>query len=89
LRDLKASDLVDVEGVYNYNRRTTPEEGTREVRRAAKGFGLIETGGTDFHGDNTHIGLWSMTVPVTAIRQLQMAAEENQSLGEHEKLQKH
>jgi predicted metal-dependent phosphoesterase TrpH len=80
LRNLKALGLMGVEVVYNYNRETTLEEDTKEVQRSARGLNLIETGGTDFHGDDTHNTLGSMTVPKTVINQLRMAAEEIRGL---------
>jgi predicted metal-dependent phosphoesterase TrpH len=78
-RELKALGLAGVEAVYHYDRNTTPEEDTREVQRAAHGLGLIETGGTDFHGDNTHPSLGSMTVSTSVIDQLRVATEEIRS----------
>ncbi|MDH4213600.1 MAG: PHP domain-containing protein [Candidatus Thorarchaeota archaeon] len=74
LIDLKESGLLGVEVVYNYERNSIPEEDTKQVKNAAKGLGLIETGGTDFHGDNTHNELGSMTVSIEAIAQLSRAA---------------
>jgi len=74
LIDLKNSGLLGVEVVYNYERNSIPEENTKQVRKAAQGLGLIETGGTDFHGDNTHNELGSMTVSIEVIDQLRRAA---------------
>jgi predicted metal-dependent phosphoesterase TrpH len=88
LRDLKTSGLMGVEVVYNYDRETTPEENTNKVQRAANGLGLIETGGTDFHGDNTHNLLGSMTVSIIVIDQLRRAAEEIRRLGPRQGIQK-
>jgi len=74
LKDLKSSGLLGVEVVYNYERDSIPEEDTKQVQDAAKGLGFIETGGTDFHGDNTHSELGSMTVSIDVIGQLSKAA---------------
>ncbi|RDE13552.1 MAG: phosphatase [Candidatus Thorarchaeota archaeon] len=76
LRSLKKAGLAGVEIVYDYERGTDPAEDTRQVQTAAHGLGLIETGGTDFHGDSTHNDLGSMTVSVDVIDQLRKAAEE-------------
>ncbi|MBN2230393.1 MAG: PHP domain-containing protein [Candidatus Thorarchaeota archaeon] len=75
LHILKDMGLIGVEVVYNYDRDTTLEDNIREVQRAASGLGLIETGGTDFHGDNTHNDLGSMTVPIEVIDRLREAAD--------------
>jgi predicted metal-dependent phosphoesterase TrpH len=80
LIDLKKSGLEGVEVVYNYERETTPEEDTKQVQNAAKEIGLIETGGTDFHGDGTHNQLGSMTVSIDVIDQLQGANEHIRNL---------
>ena len=74
LKDLKNSGLLGVEVVYNYERNSNPGEDTKRVRSAARGLGLIETGGTDFHGDNTHNALGSMTVSIDVVDQLHKAA---------------
>jgi len=74
LKDLKSSGLMGVEVVYNYERNSIPDEDAKKVRNAAQGLGLIETGGTDFHGDNTHNELGSMTVSIDVINQLRRAA---------------
>ena len=76
LKNLKKSGLAGVEVVYEYERGTDSAEDTRQVRTAAHGLGLIETGGSDFHGDDTHNDLGSMTVSVDVINQLREAAEE-------------
>jgi predicted metal-dependent phosphoesterase TrpH len=75
LKDLKRSGLMGVEVAYNYERNSSFEEDTKQVQNAASGLELIETGGTDFHGDNTHNELGDITVPVEVIGQLQKAAE--------------
>lgn len=75
LQALKSSGLLGVEVVYNYDRNSIPEEDTQKVRSAAHGLGLIETGGTDFHGDNTHNELGSMTVSIDVISQIRRAAD--------------
>ncbi len=76
LKSLRKAGLAGVEVVYNYEKGTDPAVDTREVQTAADGLGLIETGGSDFHGDGTHNDLGSMTVSVDAIGQLRKAAEE-------------
>ena len=88
LRELKTLGLAGVEAVYHYDRNTSPEEDTREVQRAAYGLGLIETGGTDFHGDDTHNRLGSMTISTSVIDQLRLAAEEIQGQKSQEGRQK-
>jgi predicted metal-dependent phosphoesterase TrpH len=75
LKDLKNSGLMGVEVVYNYERNSIPEEDTKVVKKAAEGLGLIGTGGTDFHGDNTHNKLGSMTVSMDVIDQLSRATD--------------
>ena len=76
LKNLKKAGLVGVEVAYGYERGTDPAEDTRQVQTAARGLGLIETGGSDFHGDSTHNDLGSMTVSVDIIGQLHEAAED-------------
>jgi len=76
LKILKKAGLTGVEAVYDYERGTNPAEDTRQVQAAAHGLGLIETGGTDFHGDGTHNDIGSMTVSVDVIDELSKAAEE-------------
>lgn len=76
LKSLKKAGLAGVEVAYNYKRGTDPAEDTRQVQNAARGLGLIETGGTDFHGDNTHNDFGSMTVPISVIDQLRKAVED-------------
>jgi predicted metal-dependent phosphoesterase TrpH len=80
LRDLKSSGLMGVEVAYNYERNSNPEDDRKKVQKAASGLGLIETGGTDFHGDKTHNELGSITVPVEVIRQLQRTADHIRAL---------
>jgi predicted metal-dependent phosphoesterase TrpH len=75
MKDLKISGLMGVEVVYNYERNSIPEEDIKKVQNAAQGLGLVETGGTDFHGDNTHNELGSMTVSIDVISQLQRIAK--------------
>ena len=49
----------------------TPEQ-TREARLIAEEFGLLESGGSDFHGDNkTHIQLGQAKVPAAFLEAME------------------
>jgi predicted metal-dependent phosphoesterase TrpH len=66
--DLKEAGLVGIEAYYKDN---TPEN-TQAVLKIAEEYGLIATGGTDFHGieGSGDVMLGSVDVPVKAARRL-------------------
>jgi len=68
LSALKAAGLVGIEAYYKDN---TPEN-TRDTLALAKKYGLIVTGGSDFHGieDSGEVGIGGVDVPVSAARRL-------------------
>lgn len=64
--------LMGVETTYDYSHMLylgDPES----VKLAIEGLGLIETGGSDFHGDPFHIGLGELSVSVEVIDLLRKA----------------
>jgi predicted metal-dependent phosphoesterase TrpH len=66
--DLKAAGLIGIEAYYKDN---TPEE-TEATLKIADRFGLIATGGTDFHGieDTGEVMMGGVDVPVKAVKRL-------------------
>ncbi|UCE10134.1 MAG: PHP domain-containing protein [Candidatus Thorarchaeota archaeon] len=79
--ELLDNGLLGVEIHYEYS--ILPVVGTMSVLRdAISGLGLIESGGTDFHGDDIGVSMGSVTVPVTVIDNLREMAG-NEYLKEH------
>ena len=73
VKKLKAGGLVGIEAYYKDN---TPEE-TGATLGLAKRYGLIATGGSDFHGiaDSNDAMLGSVDVPMEAAEQLIVLAD--------------
>ncbi len=75
LIELRELGLLGVEIEYDYQHlRLNVKPG--EVQAMAGGLGLIETGGSDYHGDGAHRNLGSVTVPIHVVDNLQKAHEE-------------
>lgn len=74
LSELQSKGLEGVETEYDYGE--VPTHGTVESLRAlTQKLGLIETGGSDYHGDPSHAQIGEVTIPVHAIRLLRKAHE--------------
>lgn len=74
LRELKKYGLEGVEVEYDYGHLET--HGTVQfLRDAVAKVGLIETGGSDYHGDSSHSQIGEVTVPVETIDKLRRAHE--------------
>jgi len=73
LKSLKAAGLIGIEAYYKDN---TPQQ-TAATLRLAKKYGLIPTGGTDYHGigDSREIMLGGVEVPMAAAQRLIAMAE--------------
>ncbi len=74
LLEFKAAGLAGVESHYDYSQiahKTAPII----LEHAVEGLGLIETGGSDYHGDSAHDTLGRVTVPMEIIEQLRESAE--------------
>lgn len=64
---LKKAGLVGIEAYYKDN---TPEQ-TRDMLKVAKKYGLIATGGSDYHGnDASEVEMGGVEVPMTAVESL-------------------
>ena len=75
LIELRELGLLGVEIGYDYQHlRLNVKPG--EVQAIAEGLGLIETGGSDYHGDGAHRNLGGVTVPIHVVDNLQKAHEE-------------
>ncbi len=75
LIELGGLGLLGVEIEYNYQHlHLNVKPG--EVQAMAEGLDLIETGGSDYHGDGAHSDLGSVTVPIHVVDNLQKAHEE-------------
>jgi predicted metal-dependent phosphoesterase TrpH len=75
LQDLANAGVRGVEVEYDY-RTVGFEASLAEVMRVTQELGLIETGGSDYHGNSWMGGLGSITVPVETIEVLRAAADE-------------
>jgi hypothetical protein len=64
---------VEIEYDYQHLRLNVKPD---EVRVIAEGLGLIETGGSDYHGDGAHRNLGGVTVPIHVVDSLRKAHEE-------------
>jgi predicted metal-dependent phosphoesterase TrpH len=73
--ELKKVGLAGIEAYYKDN---TPED-TKATLTLAKTYGLIATGGSDFHGieDSSEVGMGGVDVPVSAARRLIKLAAKN------------
>lgn len=75
LKLLKHWGIVGVEVEYDYTPVGTLG-GSKDVRAAARGLGLIETGGSDYHGTSVVMAdLGTTTVSVEVIERLRKAAK--------------
>ena len=75
LIELRELGLLGVEIEYDYQHlRLNVKPG--EVQAIAEGLGLIETGGSDYHGDGAHRNLGGVTVPIHVVDNLRKAHEE-------------
>ncbi len=74
LSGLRAHGLEGVEVEYDYGNVAT--HGSLEsLRSAAEKLGLIETGGSDYHGDPSHAQMGEVTVPAQRIDLLRKVHE--------------
>ncbi len=72
---LRELGLLGVESEYDYQHlHLNVKPG--EVRAIAEGLGLIETAGSDYHGDGAHRNPGSVTVPIHVVDNLRKAHEE-------------
>ncbi len=76
LQDLANAGVRGVEVEYDY-RPVGFETSLDELMRITRELGLIETGGSDYHGNSWMSGLGSTTVPVETIEILRAAADES------------
>ncbi|MGY5861621.1 MAG: PHP domain-containing protein [Candidatus Thorarchaeota archaeon] len=75
LIELRELGLLGVEVEYDYQHlRIDVKPG--EVQAIAEGLGLIETGGSDYHGDGAHRNLGGITVRIQVVDNLRNAHEE-------------
>jgi predicted metal-dependent phosphoesterase TrpH len=75
LIELRELGLLGVEIEYDYQHlRLNVKPG--EVRAMTEGLGLIETGGSDYHGDGAHRNLGGVTVPIQVVDNLRKAHDE-------------
>ena len=75
LIELRELGLLGVEIEYDY-RHLPLQVKPGEVQAITEGLGLIETGGSDYHGDGAHRNLGSVTVPIHVVDILRKAHEE-------------
>jgi 3',5'-nucleoside bisphosphate phosphatase len=73
LKELQRAGLLGVEVNYAYDRMYTPAA-PGQVAEAAKDLGLIETGGSDHHGDSLRGFMGDVTVPIGVVDLLRKAA---------------
>jgi len=74
LKELMQAGLMGVEVNYAYDHMYT-HAASGQVTEAADGLGLIETGGSDHHGDDSRSFIGEVTVPLSVIDSLRKAAE--------------
>ncbi|MFW9804007.1 MAG: PHP domain-containing protein [Candidatus Thorarchaeota archaeon] len=75
LGDLEKSGILGVEIDYDYH-TAIADVNLEELRNITRELGLIETGGSDYHGDSWMGALGSVTVPVKTIEILRDAADD-------------
>lgn len=75
LTDMRKAGLLGVEVKYVYDHVHISSDGNR-VREAACGLGLIETGGSDHHGDDSRCLIGEVTVPLGVIDALKEASKD-------------
>jgi len=75
LTDLREAGLqgVEVKYIYDHVHISSNEE---QVQEAARGLQLIETGGSDHHGDDSRCILGEVTVPLEIVDALKQASED-------------
>ena len=73
LMEFKHRGLLGVEAKYDYT-HVEVKENPKEVDAIVKSLGLIETGGSDHHGDKARSNLGDITVSIDVVKQLQAAA---------------
>ena len=74
LVELKEAGLVGVESNYDYSHLYIKEK-PGEVKEAVQDLGFIETGGSDFHGDNSHSLIGEVTVSMEVLQELRDARD--------------
>jgi predicted metal-dependent phosphoesterase TrpH len=74
LKELQHAGLLGVEVNYAYEHMYMPAA-PGQVAEAADGLGLIETGGSDHHGDNSRSFMGEVTVPLAVVDSLRKASE--------------
>ncbi|MFX1260502.1 MAG: PHP domain-containing protein [Promethearchaeota archaeon] len=75
LETLKRAGILGVEVDYDYHPARTDVK-LEELRRVTQELNLIETGGSDYHGESWMGTLGSVTVPVRTIEILRNAADD-------------
>jgi 3',5'-nucleoside bisphosphate phosphatase len=60
---------LGIETVYPYK----DHNATQELRTLAKEYNLLESGGSDFHGDGKHANLGSLNIPYSVLEKLKLA----------------
>ncbi|MHA2069812.1 MAG: hypothetical protein ACXABY_36065, partial [Candidatus Thorarchaeota archaeon] len=80
LQSLAQAGLRGVEVEYDY-KPVGIDASLDEVRRITRELSLIETGGSDYHGDSWMGNLGGTTVPIEAIKKLREAADESNTQG--------
>ncbi|MHA1481042.1 MAG: PHP domain-containing protein [Candidatus Thorarchaeota archaeon] len=70
LIDLKTTGLEGIEVEYNYIQPAI-QHGCTDLWAAINNLGFIETGGSDYHGDDSHTELGDVTVPMDIVYELE------------------
>ena len=70
LIDLKSVGLEGIEVEYNYIQPTI-QHGCTDLWAAINNLDFIETGGSDYHGDDSHTDLGEVTVPMEIVYELE------------------
>ncbi len=73
IKQLQQAGLLGIEVNYAYDHMYTPAA-PGQVSEAAEGLGLIETGGSDHHGDASRSFMGDVTVPLSVVDCLRKAA---------------
>ncbi|NHI84272.1 MAG: hypothetical protein EAX81_08235, partial [Candidatus Thorarchaeota archaeon] len=74
LIEMKKMGLLGVESEYNY-RPMKVAVSSEDVGKASLGLNLIQTGGSDYHGNQLMAKLGSVTVPTEIIEKIRKAAD--------------
>ncbi|MCK5152217.1 MAG: PHP domain-containing protein [Candidatus Thorarchaeota archaeon] len=75
LFELKELGLMGVETVYDYSHFQIQDD-PAEVIKASKEIGLIETGGTDYHGTGWRLPIGGISVSLDVVDELKVASRE-------------